>query len=164
MPADNGSPGSRLHELCVRAQAARRRSLLLARQVREIKDNTAETLQLTQAVQERAGQAHQLRSGSPGSDRLRYPPYARLQARVASMPVIEQAKGIIMAHCGWPEGQAFEALRRVSQRENVKIRDLAAQIVAEAVRSSSTQWQTSSQQSLRDISVQLTAVGDGSPR
>src|SRR5215469_2136799 len=49
MPADNGSPGSRLHELCVRAQAARRRSLLLARQVREIKDNTAETLQLTQA-------------------------------------------------------------------------------------------------------------------
>jgi ANTAR domain-containing protein len=55
--------------------------------------------------------------GSPGADRLRYSAYARLQARLASMPVIEQAKGIIMAHCGWPEDQAFDALRRASQRE-----------------------------------------------
>src|SRR5215510_249767 len=34
-------------------------------------------------------------------DRLRYSALARMQARLASMPVIEQAKGIIMAQCGW---------------------------------------------------------------
>jgi len=51
------------------------------------------------------------------------------------MPVIEQAKGIIMARYGWPEDQAFDALRRASQRENIKVRDLAASIVAQAARS-----------------------------
>jgi AmiR/NasT family two-component response regulator len=46
-----------------------------------------------------------------------------------SMPVIEQAKGIIMAQhrCG-PE-EAFDLLRRASQRTNVKVCVLAAQIV-----------------------------------
>jgi hypothetical protein len=43
--------------------------------------------------------------------------------------VIEQAKGIIMAQhrCG-PE-EAFDLLRRASQRTNVKVRELAAQII-----------------------------------
>ena len=45
------------------------------------------------------------------------------------MPVIEQAKGILMAQqrCG-PE-EAFELLRRASQRANVKVNVLAEQIV-----------------------------------
>ena len=45
------------------------------------------------------------------------------------MPVIEQAKGIIMAQrrCG-PE-EAFDLLRRASQRTNVKVHVLAARIV-----------------------------------
>jgi len=53
-------------------------------------------------------------------------------ARLQTMPVIEQAKGVIMAqsHCGGAE--AFEILRRVSQRSNVPVRELAAQIVAKA--------------------------------
>jgi dihydrodipicolinate synthase/N-acetylneuraminate lyase len=43
--------------------------------------------------------------------------------------VIEQAKGIIMAQNGcWPE-EAFDLLRRASQRANVKVRELAVQIV-----------------------------------
>jgi len=63
-------------------------------------------------------------------DRLRYSPYARLQARLASMPVIEQAKGILMAQCGCSAEQAFDALRHVSQRENIRVRDLAARIVS----------------------------------
>lgn len=79
------------------------------------------------------------RASLTGQDRLRYSAYARLQARMASMPVIEQAKGILMGQYGWPENQAFEALRRVSQRENVKVRDLAASIVARAARSASAQ-------------------------
>ena len=50
-------------------------------------------------------------------------------ARLESMPVIEQAKGIMaQSHCG--NAQAFDLLRRASQRGNVPVRDLAAQIVA----------------------------------
>ena len=54
-------------------------------------------------------------------------------ARLASMPVIEQAKGIIMAQCGWSADQAVEAMRQVSQRTNVKMRVLATQIIATTV-------------------------------
>ena len=45
------------------------------------------------------------------------------------MPVIEQAKGIIMAQqrCG-PE-EAFDLLRQASQHTNVKVHVLAEQIV-----------------------------------
>jgi AmiR/NasT family two-component response regulator len=39
-----------------------------------------------------------------------------LRARLASLPVIEQAKGILMARYGWPGDLAFEVLRRVSRR------------------------------------------------
>jgi hypothetical protein len=64
---------------------------------------------------------------------LRHSPYARLIARLETMPTIEQAKGIIMAQSHCPEGQAFDALRRASQRLNVPVRDLAAQVVARTV-------------------------------
>jgi len=50
------------------------------------------------------------------------------------MPVIEQAKGIIMAKTGRPEAEAFNMLRQVSQRRNLPIRDLAAWIIASTVR------------------------------
>jgi hypothetical protein len=55
--------------------------------------------------------------------------YARLCAKQETMAVIEQAKGIIMAQrrCG-PE-EAFDLLRRASQRANIKVLTLAAQIV-----------------------------------
>jgi AmiR/NasT family two-component response regulator len=46
------------------------------------------------------------------------------------MPVIEQAKGILIAQSRCGDAQAFDLLRRVSQRSNVPVRDLAAQIVA----------------------------------
>lgn len=69
-------------------------------------------------------------AGPDGPDRLRHSAYARLQAQLASMPVIEQAKGIMMARYGWGEDEAFDALRRASQRSNIRVRDLAATIVA----------------------------------
>ena len=52
-----------------------------------------------------------------------------LHAVLASQPVIEQAKGILMArhHCG-PD-QAFRLLAEASQRDNRKLRDLAAAMV-----------------------------------
>jgi ANTAR domain len=56
--------------------------------------------------------------------------YLRLVARLETMPVIEQAKGILMAQSGCDQDQAFDLLRRASQRSNVPVRELAAQLVA----------------------------------
>jgi hypothetical protein len=58
--------------------------------------------------------------------------YARLEARLETMPVIEQAKGILMAQTGCGAEQAFEMLRRASQQSNVKVRDLAGAIIYRA--------------------------------
>jgi hypothetical protein len=71
----------------------------------------------------------QLRKGRPQRELLHRSAFARLQARFDTMPVIEQAKGVLMAQyrCG-PE-EAFDLLRRASQRGNVKVHVLAEQIV-----------------------------------
>jgi ANTAR domain-containing protein len=71
----------------------------------------------------------EVRTGKPGRQRLKDSAYARMQARLETMPVIEQAKGILMAQYRCPPEEAFELLRRASQRANVKVSDLAAQIV-----------------------------------
>lgn len=54
----------------------------------------------------------------------------QLQTAMVSRAVIEQAKGIIMAQRRCTAEEAFEVLVRGSQRENVKLRDLATRIVA----------------------------------
>jgi hypothetical protein len=72
----------------------------------------------------------QIREGRSRREVLRDSAYARLQARLDTMPVIEQAKGIIMALQGCAPEEAFALLRQVSQRANVKVNVLAAQIVA----------------------------------
>jgi AmiR/NasT family two-component response regulator len=47
-----------------------------------------------------------------------------------SRAVIEQAKGILMARSpALTADEAFELLRKASQRENVKLRDIAQRIV-----------------------------------
>lgn len=66
------------------------------------------------------------------NDLLRESRTARLLARLETMPVIEQAKGIIMAQSGCTPDAAFEQLRHASQRANVPIRDLAARVVSKA--------------------------------
>lgn len=48
--------------------------------------------------------------------------------------VIEQAKGIIIGATGMSENAAFQQLVRQSQHENVKVRDLAVEIVKRAQR------------------------------
>jgi ANTAR domain-containing protein len=60
--------------------------------------------------------------------------FARLQAQLASMPVIEQAKGVLIAQQACGAEEAFDLLRRASQRANVPVRELAEQIVANAQR------------------------------
>jgi ANTAR domain len=124
-----------LHDLYAQAQAARAQSRLLVRQLRESQRRANENWQLTLTAWHQAERIRAQRLATHTEpERLRWSAYARLQARLASLPVIEQAKGIIMAKYGWPEDQAFDALRRASQRENVKVRDLAASIVARTVR------------------------------
>jgi GAF domain-containing protein len=57
----------------------------------------------------------------------------QLEQAMASRAVIEQAKGVIMALRGLPEHEAFEVLRTTSQARNVKVRDIAHQIVTGVV-------------------------------
>jgi AmiR/NasT family two-component response regulator len=52
-----------------------------------------------------------------------------LQRQLASQPIIEQAKGILMAQSRCDADQAFDMLRRASQRTNTKLREVAAEIV-----------------------------------
>jgi hypothetical protein len=55
--------------------------------------------------------------------------FARLVAKQETMPVIEQAKGVIMAQRGCGPEEAFKLLRQASQRTNIKLNVLATQIV-----------------------------------
>jgi nitrate/nitrite-specific signal transduction histidine kinase len=53
----------------------------------------------------------------------------QLQEALESRAVIERAKGVLMATTGVDETAAFEALRRRSQDENRKLRDVARDLV-----------------------------------
>lgn len=59
-----------------------------------------------------------------------------LREAMASRAEIEQAKGVIIATTGCTPDEAFERLREQSQQENVKLREIAAEIVARAQRRS----------------------------
>ena len=71
----------------------------------------------------------QVRDGRPQRQILHDSAFARLQAQLETMPVIEQAKGILMAQYRCRPEEAFDLLRRASQRANVKVHVLAAQMV-----------------------------------
>lgn len=58
----------------------------------------------------------------------------QLNEAMASRATIEQAKGVLMAAQGGSPDEAFDTLRRASQRSNRKVRDLAGEIVANAQR------------------------------
>lgn len=107
-----------------------RPSLNFAR-LEAVRRESREIRQLSQEAIARAQQTRaQVRWGRSSRQLLHDSEFARLVARQKTMAVIEQAKGILMAQqrCG-PE-EAFDLLRRVSQRANVKLHVLAAQMVA----------------------------------
>jgi GAF domain-containing protein len=56
-----------------------------------------------------------------------------LEEALRSRPVIEQAKGMIMAKEGVTADEAFDVLRRASQRQNRKLRDIAFDLVQRSV-------------------------------
>ncbi len=62
----------------------------------------------------------------------------QLREALTSRAVIDQAKGIVMAHRGVDADEAFAHLARLSQNRNVKLRDLAAAIVEQASKAVST--------------------------
>lgn len=66
---------------------------------------------------------------------------ARLWAQMETRPVIEHAKAIVMAQYGCGPEAAFDLLRRVSQRSNVPVRDLAAQMIVTMADDSSVKRQ-----------------------
>jgi GAF domain-containing protein len=58
---------------------------------------------------------------------------AQLAEAMASRAVIEQAKGVLMAVRSVDENTAFDLLRRTSQAENRKLRQIAAEVVIAAM-------------------------------
>jgi GAF domain-containing protein len=57
-----------------------------------------------------------------------------LEAALSSRSVIDQAMGVLMAQARINADAAFDVLRRRSQTANVKLRDVAATVIAEATR------------------------------
>ena len=108
------SSRSRIADLCQRALGTQQQAMVLMQR----------TAALLRA-------AEQLQRPMTRNELLQRSDYARLQARLETMPVIEQAKGILMAQSGCGPEAAFGLLRRASQRSNVPVRVLAARIVAE---------------------------------
>jgi hypothetical protein len=94
-------------------------------------ENRAQAQRLGEAMARLQAIMEWIETGRPQREVLRDSAFVRMQTRLESLPVIEQAKGILMAQqrCG-PE-EAFDLLRRASQRANVKLHVLAAQIVAQ---------------------------------
>ena len=110
------------------ARRARRETLHEALEAARA-ENRAQTKRFEEAKAQLQAIADWIETGRPQREVLRESAFARMQARLESLPVIEQAKGILMAQqrCG-PE-EAFNLLRRASQRANLKLHVLAAQIV-----------------------------------
>ena len=94
--------------------------LVESRALRQISEETRARAQATRE------QVHQGRSERETSHRSAFD---RLSARTGTMQVIEQAKGIVMAQQGCGPDEAFELLRRISERAGVKVHVLSAQIV-----------------------------------
>jgi hypothetical protein len=59
-----------------------------------------------------------------------------LEHRLATQPVIEQSKGILMGHFGIGPDAAFDMLRRWSSHTNLKVRDISRMLVTAAAESS----------------------------
>jgi hypothetical protein len=81
------------------------------RRARAYAEEAARTLRLCLALAEHATRAEQL------------------QTALSSRAVIDQALGVIMAQSGVSSDQAFEVLKAASQNRNVKLRELARQMI-----------------------------------
>jgi AmiR/NasT family two-component response regulator len=94
--------------------------------VKEFEENARRFHEVSSRLQENL---EQLQQGRPHRQALRESVLARMQARLTTMPVIEQAKGVLMAQYSCGPDEAFDLLRRASQSANVKVSVLAVRIV-----------------------------------
>lgn len=80
---------------------------------------------------------HQLRHLPSGADRVDVDSLmaenANLRAQLATLPVIEQAKGILIVRYQISADAAFALLRRWSSRTNIKLREISRLLVQAAV-------------------------------
>ena len=116
------------------ARARRQHSQQIAGQIQAAYQHAQVQWQQAQATWDRILASRDLELTSAAEDILQHSSYARLVARLETMPVIEQAKGVIMAQSSCSQDHAFDMLRRASQRLNMPVRDLAARIVDAASR------------------------------
>jgi ANTAR domain len=109
------------------------RATALSQRVLDVRARVEESiLQLNESISRLQATRQQVVSRQAERAMLPDRAYARLQARLASMPVIEQAKGIIMAQTGCGPDEAFDLLRKASQRGNIPVRELSAGLVRQA--------------------------------
>jgi hypothetical protein len=94
-------------------------------------ENRVQAQRLAEARAQLQAITEWMETGRAQREVLRESALARMRARLESLPVIEQAKGILMAQERCGPDEAFELLRRASQRANLKVHVLAAQIVAQ---------------------------------
>jgi len=78
----------------------------------------------------RDGQSHNDDDAANAADRAdTADEIAHLHRALQSQPVIEQAKGLLMAQHGCTPDEAFALLTQASQRENRKLRDVARAMI-----------------------------------
>ena len=118
---DGGRPGG--------AAERERRRQLLAR-LAAAQQETADALaRLDDALDQLRATRSQLDGPRTQRALLHESALARALARLETQAPIEQAKGIVMAQRGCTPEEAFDVLRRASQRCNVPVRQLAADLV-----------------------------------
>jgi hypothetical protein len=106
------------------------RGRALAKRIADARaDIEASTERLAASRSQLAQTRQELSAGRDARQSMHDSAYIRLAARLESQPVIEQAKGILMAQTGCGPDEAFDLLRAASQQANIKVRDLAADIV-----------------------------------
>ena len=130
-----------------RARSARRRAAGLHWRTRAAQQRAAALMRESAAL---VRAAEQIRSGMTRQELLIRLEQARLRARMQTMPVIEQAKGILMAEQRCGPDEAFDLLRQASQRTNVKVHVLAALLV-EQVSSGQHSGESSKAKSLTPV-------------
>src|SRR5262249_8523145 len=105
------------------------------------RDRTVTWRQIQRGSTIRGGASRRRPSGQPGPASRRQllmepPPQESSWAQPVTgrdiMPVVEQAKGVIMANSRCDPDQAFEMLRRAAQLGNIELCDFAGMIVRNA--------------------------------
>ena len=141
-PAATAGPAEPGAELGHRLASASAQTASIWARTEELRQQTTQLLAEAQDVRRTVKEARRERRASPaGRELLQRSEHVRLLARLETMPVVEQAKGIIMVQANCGEAEAFDMLRRISQRSNVPARILAAQIVAKAAETATPrQW------------------------